>query len=391
MSAVLVGPFVVPVPEGWEAVTDGLHTGVLVFDLAGDLSTVGERPESQLRPNVVLRFFTEESGGGVMAAAPRELFAEHALRPCTLVLAYDYAVTGAGLPVRRHHVVVDIDGQAVHSVRWYVGLGDAVLEMTLTFDEPWFGAEFWAVCDRVVSDITSAEMRPGGKEISGPIVPESGDRESESILAVDAPRLEAAESLDIGLSLLAGEREPWLSETEAPQDWLTEVAGSEALLRAEGVARGRPTVCEAYQVDGSVTLRTSVTWGSPGAEQVERRFLQATSSTAVLHMMAALDVRAGWQREVIAHASAEENLAADDVAWDVIAGGERAVSVLHQPRDVWIVRDRDGELVAHWLQPDGKGLLAVLHDDEAARLTVGPVDGWTVYLRLLEAWWRAYS
>ena len=74
---VAVDPFDIDLPAEWAVVMDGFATGVVVLDPLPGESGLGM---DIVQPNVALRYYSEDSGGGVLAAAPRELFAQHALR-----------------------------------------------------------------------------------------------------------------------------------------------------------------------------------------------------------------------------------------------------------------------------------------------------------------------
>lgn len=156
-------------------------------------------------------------------------------------------------------------------------------------------------------------------------------------------------------------------------------------LVAEGTLRGRRARLDAYGVLDEVVVVRTVWWGEPGMETPVREVMRVDVARAPCVMFMGMDVRAGWMREVVATAPVGTDLRSVDVDWDVRAGGERALSVLHGPRDVWTVRA--GERVpVKWCQLEGEGLLAVFREPDQGLLTVGPCDGWTLYLRLLEAW-----
>lgn len=211
--------------------SDGARNGVVVLDpLPGQAGVLG----GVVRPNVVLRYWTEEPGGGVAAAAPRELFAEHALRGQTVVLDYGAGRTAAGSPVRRHHGVVQLEGRPVHSLRWYVGAAQDVLELTLTFDEAWLPRQLWEAADAVV-DAVRAPLA-GAPAASGA---DLHDPRPETILTDARERLTSAESLVQGLAAMAAERPRWTECADADDLVRAVEQTMEPRLVAEGTLRGR--------------------------------------------------------------------------------------------------------------------------------------------------------
>lgn len=379
------GPFRVGVPDHWVVVVPGEAHGVAVLDPLPGVGPVQGSSSGGVRPNVVLRWFPEEAGGGVGTASRRELFADHALRAFTVVLGYEAGETVSGLPWRRHHVVADVSGIAVHSLRWYVGAGEAVLEVTLTFDETWLAAALWEVCDAMVVQVKAEDA---GSSAAMREAPARADEHPASILHCGTEHQEAFEDVEQGFDDLARARPRWEALEDAGARVAAVVSGGTPVMQVVGVRGGRERVCEVFSDGADAVLVVSTRWGGPGAEQVERRVTRVGAGVAVVHLMMAMDVRSGWRRNVLATAPGTADLRTNDVAWDVRAGGEPALSVLHRPRDVWAA-SACGGLVAEWLQPQGRGLLAVGRDEETGQLVAGPLDGWTLYSTLLAAWSQA--
>lgn len=363
-------------------VVDGSRDGVVVVDPLASASE-GEGVAGAVRPNVVLRYWVEESGGGVGVGAPRELFAEHALRGEIVVLDYAAGRTRSGLPVRRHHVVVRAGDRLVHSFRWYVGAAREVFEVTLTFDEEWLPHRLW---EPVAEAVRSARAPLAGEVDVPAVVPGAWDERPETVVVESGPGLDVAESLVEGLEVISVSRERWRSWSEADEVEQAVVRSMAPTLSARGGLRGRRTEVDVYAVlDEAVVVRRRW-WGDQGAEIIEREVLRVPGRVAPWAMFVGMDVRAGWMREVSARRPVDAEARSSDAEWEVIAGGERALGLLHGPRDVWAVSTGGGGLVAEWWQLPGEGLLGVFRDADSAQVMVGPVDGWTIYLLVLEAW-----
>ena len=109
-----------------------------------------------------------------------------------VLLEYAANWTQSGLPVRRHHVVVRAGDRPVHSLRWYVGAAQDVLELTLTFNAGWLPRQLWEV---TAEGVQSARAPLAGAPVAEVLSLELEDPQPGTVLTEEHGRLTLAESL----------------------------------------------------------------------------------------------------------------------------------------------------------------------------------------------------
>lgn len=132
---VTIGPAVVTVPGDWRVVESGAEGLVVLrapLDADPALETLQQTP-GFVHPNLVLSYREAPAEqGGVARTAGDELRGALHVAPGSTLLAATAFRTADGLPGRAHVVAALKDRTPFQSSRWYVGLGDVVVEIVLT-------------------------------------------------------------------------------------------------------------------------------------------------------------------------------------------------------------------------------------------------------------------
>lgn len=131
---ITVGPALVAVPADW-TVGSSPTEGLIVLHKSTD-SGPGEDAQPEpgvIQPNLVLSFMENPaSQGGVAQTAAVQLHTVLHRAPGTTLLAMTAFTTATGLPGRAHVVSGLHRRTPFQSSRWYVGVGDVVVEIVLT-------------------------------------------------------------------------------------------------------------------------------------------------------------------------------------------------------------------------------------------------------------------
>ena len=370
-----VGDFSVPLPSDWGVVQDGSEDGVVVLD-----PQPGRAPDDAVvvKPNVVLRFFPVQDP--VSEVALQEAAGVAEVEPRALTLAYDHGTTDAGLPFRRHHVVLPFKGHMVHSIRWFVAAGAEVLEVALTFEDDQITDEWTVPCERIVDGVAGAPAAPeplaAGTPVErdAPVIPPVAGDPATELEALDALFAEPpAPTLGVAWDQLEVGRQAFL-ERNRP------------VLVAEGLRGEQFVRLEAYREQMDAILAVTRVHVDSESDEAVTEYVVTGSLLIPFEMLLWTGLQAGWAREVSASAAVEGSAELSEVTWDVEVGGERALALLSGLRDPWLIADLAGETVAEWCASDRGALFAMFHDDEAGRVEVCGLDGWTLYLRLLASW-----
>lgn len=134
-TTIQLGPTLVDVPADWE-VQDSGQRGLVVLTMP-----LGHDPALQklrhvpgfIQPNLVVRFFPMAADqGGVARAAGDELRAGLHSSPGASLLAVTPFATRAGFPGRAQLIVGIYQRVPYQMSRWYIGVGDTVVEIVLT-------------------------------------------------------------------------------------------------------------------------------------------------------------------------------------------------------------------------------------------------------------------
>ena len=134
-TTVQLGPALVDVPSDWEIQDSGKRgTVVLTMPLGRDAAMQQlRRLPGFIQPNLVLRFFTMPADqGGVARAAGDELRAALHRSPGASLIAVTPLSTQAGFPGRAQLIVGTYQRVPFQMSRWYLGVGDTVVEVVLT-------------------------------------------------------------------------------------------------------------------------------------------------------------------------------------------------------------------------------------------------------------------
>ncbi|MCJ2195107.1 hypothetical protein MUG60_10715 [Kaistella montana] len=364
-------------PSAWGVVQDGSEDGVVVLDPQPG------QPAAEavvVRSNIVIRHFPAEDG--LAAVAVCEAAAATGVEPRAVTLAYDHGTTDAGLPFRRHHVVLPFKGHMVHSVRWFVAAGSEVLELALTFEDDHIMDELTTPCERIARGTASASGAPVVPvtakvevERDSAVIPplagdERGDLEALDEVFSDGPAAPTAgvawHELDVGRQAFLERNRP--------------------VLVAEGLRGDRFVRLEAYREQMDLVLAVTRARVDEDPEAAVTEYVVTGSLEIPFEMLCHAGLRAGWTREVAASAPIDSTVWSGDVSWDVEAGGERALPLLSGLRDPWLISDLSGGTVAEWCSSDRAALFAVFRDDDAERVRLTGIDGWTIYVRLLASW-----
>lgn len=131
---VAVGPALVTVPADWTVGSSPTEGLIVLHKPTG--SEPGDEARSEpgvIQPNLVLSFMENPaSQGGVAQAAAVQLHTVLDRTPGTTLLAVTAFTTATGLPGRAHVVSGLHRRTPFQSSRWYVGVGDVVVEVVLT-------------------------------------------------------------------------------------------------------------------------------------------------------------------------------------------------------------------------------------------------------------------
>lgn len=134
-STIHLGPTLVDIPANWE-VLDGGERGTVVLKMPWEQDSAMQRLmhiPGFVQPNLVFRFFPMAADqGGVARAAGDELRAALHHSPGASLLAVVPFSTHAGFPGRAQLIVGIYQRVPYQMSRWYVGVGDTVVEIVLT-------------------------------------------------------------------------------------------------------------------------------------------------------------------------------------------------------------------------------------------------------------------
>lgn len=134
-TTVQLGPARVDVPSDWEIQAAGKRgTVVLTMPLGRDAAMQQlRRLPGFIQPNLVFRFFPMPADqGGVARAAGDELRAALHRSPGASLIAVTPFSTQAGFPGRAQLIVGTHQRVPFQMSRWYLGVGDTVVEVVLT-------------------------------------------------------------------------------------------------------------------------------------------------------------------------------------------------------------------------------------------------------------------
>ncbi|MDO5633497.1 MAG: hypothetical protein Q4G34_01300 [Micrococcus sp.] len=372
-----VGDFTVSIPGHWGLVSDGTRDGLMVLDPLPDEPSSADR---LVTANVVLRHFPWDGGVGDVAA--REARPPAELETPSMTLSFDHGWSQSGLSFRRHHLVMSIEGHAVHSIRWYAVAAGHAFECTLTFDDEQIADDLGTVCDDLMDSLCHSGDNEAGD--TAPSAAAMRERDAPVIAPVRGSGQAVLELLEwITCPTRLGRVLTW-SELSVGQRAFLE--RNRPVLIAEGLRHGRHLRIEAYREQRDAMLVIWQTTPGVDPEESEPEYVALSSLLVPYAMLALADLQAGWTRDVRASAPIDPGTSAGHGAWDVAAGGERGISLLHGLRNPWLVVDVTGAVVAEWCASDRASLFAVFRDDDAQQLTVAGVDGWTLYVRILASW-----
>lgn len=134
-TTIQLGPALVEVPSDWEVEQSGKRgTVVLTMPLGHDPAMQQLRHfPGFIQPNLVFRYFPMPADqGGVARAAGDELRAALHYSPGASLLAVTPFSTQAGFPGRAQLIVGTYQRVPFQMSRWYLGVGDTVVEVVLT-------------------------------------------------------------------------------------------------------------------------------------------------------------------------------------------------------------------------------------------------------------------
>lgn len=383
-----VGPFSVVSEVEWPVLREGEGDGLLVLDAAGgrDRPREGEVTRGGVWPVLVVRFFEEPVGRNVVSAALREAFVPQAgLTPSALLLSYEAFETETGLPGRRHHVVLEEEGWPVHSVRWYVGHERTILEMTLTVGED-VEDGLLAACEEMVRSVSAAGL--------GPVPPveipsDAEDSWPRTVAGASSAAMPVPESVHQGHRHFPRMAGPQLTEAEQAAVW-AELRGIRPAMLGRGRGLAGHVVCEMHPRGAQTFLvRRTLAAGGAGDQDIEVR--RVPTSTAVLHALIAVDLRADWPREVSAVGAGGVDVTDPECSWTIAAGGESAVRIMASPREHWRWTDDSGRVAAEWITPEGSAPMALFPDDGGRAVLAGATTAARLYGHLNVGWAEALA
>lgn len=134
-TTIQLGPALVEVPSDWEVEQSGKRgTVVLTMPLGHDPAMQQLRHfPGFIQPNLVFRYFPMPADqGGVARAAGDELRAALHYSPGASLLAVTPFTTQVGIPGRAQLIVGIYQRVPFQMSRWYLGVGDTVVEVVLT-------------------------------------------------------------------------------------------------------------------------------------------------------------------------------------------------------------------------------------------------------------------
>ncbi|WP_167635498.1 hypothetical protein, partial [Micrococcus lylae] len=346
-----------------------------VFDVRAETAHTGAE---EIHPNVAVRYFVEPEEGGVASAALRELHlgGESALDGF-LPLSYEAFFTGVGLPARRHHVVAWQRGLLWHSLRWYVGSGDHVLELALTVGEGDDVRALGSQCDDLARRVrpVHGSDRPDG--LTWPRLPHAmQDLTPETVVTEQDLVPAQVERLSTPEDLVPSKL--WSDEISSRQAALIEQRAP--LLSGRGVRDGHECHVEICLAGGDEAVVVTVENGGAGASPV-RRVATVPVAVAVPLALESTGVRVEWLRDAVFEA--ECVVGADEGGWSAVAGTSAAQDLLRRPRDWWVWRDREDHVAAEWMQPYGGPPFAVIRGERSSRAV--PVVPGIFYAALQES------
>lgn len=359
---VSLGRFVVRMPEEWPVAHPGLvgRDDVLMFDVRPETVHTGRE---RIHPTVGLRHFTESEGGNVASAALREAFLGGRVDVDGFVLlSYEALFTQRGWPARRHHVLAWCGDLLWHSLRWYVGCGPDVLELTLTVETEADAAVLGDVCDRLARSVrVTASEHLSQQSMFWPEVPvdlrASGIADVITEQGLNPPwveSLQAGHDSAENTFAVGG----WDQDPTAEQRRVLEA--SAPVLSSVGEKDGEPYRMEVC-LDGEGGAVVVVV---PDAGGTSRGVKTVPAEIAVPLLLAWTGLRADWLRDVVLEAAADEPLSASGGRWRVVGRTGPAPDV--ERRDWWRWWNADGYIVAEWMQPVGGPPFMVLRDERAA-------------------------
>lgn len=354
------GPFEVCLPEAWVPADHHVVVpGVRVFDVRPETAHTGTE---EIHPNIVVRYFEESGEGGVASAALRELrLGGESTVDGFLPLSYEAFFTSFGLPARRHHVVAWQGGLVWHSLRWYVGLRGHVLEVTLTVGEGEDVTALGSQCDHLTRRVRPCDDsdRPSGLTWPDPPramqdpAPETVVTEQD-LVPVHVECLGAAEDRTQSV-----ESRLWSGEFSPAQAAVIEQ--SVPVLSGRGERDGREGRVEVCLTGGDEAVVVAAEDCDPGSHSV-RRVATVPVAVAVPLALEFTGLRVEWLRDAVFEA--EGAVGADEDGWSAVAG-TAAQELLRRSRDWWVWRDRDDQVAAEWMQPEGGPPFAVIRGERS--------------------------
>ncbi|MDO4255452.1 MAG: hypothetical protein Q4C81_09990 [Kocuria sp.] len=366
-----IGTFHITLPPHWQPVeVEGVHHNVLVVDVRPETAHSGLE---EIHPNLVLRHFPEEADGNVASAAFREAFlGGDPVVDGFLLLSYESFFTGHGLPARRHHLVAWDGSRLWHCLRWYMGTGTNVLELTLTVGEGDDLAALGEQCDHVARRVTVTDTATHPEGLIWPSVPaDIRDPAPETVVTEQNLIPPQLENLQLGYEQFKAQHRggtPWTSKLTEDQRRIVEQRGPALSGRGQRNGRNvRAEICLDTEGNAVVLVVEEAAENLPSTLRVA----SVPATVAVPLALEHLGVRTDWIRDVVFNADVGTDPGSPQ--WNAVSGGQAAADILQRPRDWWVWQDHESNVAAEWMQPTSAPPFAVVRgEDNAAAVPVMP-------------------
>lgn len=357
-----LGRFLLEVPDAWVSVPAEVagRDDVLVFDISPETAHQGHEV---VHPTVALRHFTEPADGNVASASFREAFlGGQEVVEGFLLLSYEAFFTGRGLPGRRHHVIGWEEALAWHSVRWYVGSGAEIVELTLTA-EAGADLELWGgQCDRMIRSVVFQGAPEPASNLCWPEVPvDVRAEDSWEVVTEQGLNPPWLESLRAGYDAVQ-EQDPWSAWAAEPSLEQRRVLEQELpILSGVGERSGQGFRVEICLDGRGGAVVVVVPEGDGDGTNVRRGVRTVPVSLVVPVLLTWAGLRADWLRDEVMEAPGD--VAPTEMAelcrgrWGADGVGSEASA------DWWRWWNQEGEVVAEWVQPLHRAPLAVFRDE----------------------------